>query len=554
MKKIILTALIAASYAPAADIVVHCSPDATLRQSQISVIAPQIVKITTASTPGSAYIFEHKGTLGEQAWQTLFVAEAATDEAWTSRTAYLPEPEGYFRVLKAAVYGPEEQANWNVWTDEIFPDASYLWTWENTGGTDTNHSPSKAYTYAGVKSAEVAVMSNGSNVVSKRWAIAVTNPPSINLLANGDFEIVGFSGNPVAWSKDGYGSNTATYTYPVLGPDGSKAARVIVANYASGDAKWYHDDVAVAAGKTYHYQSDYRSDVPTHICVRYTMANDSNVYIDYAWPQASTNWTTVSAYFTAISNSVSVTVFHIFQANGTLDVDNAFLSEVDDGLTELPEGLVSLDFDDGRRNAFRTSHQMLTNAGFRATYNLVTDYIGQSWNVTDIDLFNMRLYGHEISIHTKSHADLVALGDTDLVNEINKPINDFGFHGKANIAFCYPYGSYNDRVKKAVREAGCLCARSTDTGYNQKGQTDLFALKGREVRTETTIGEITGWIDEARTNQAWLIIIFHRVDTNNPPDDLTTTPAVLQQTINYLLATNTKVVTASQGARLLSTP
>ena len=59
-----------------------------------------------------------------------------------------------------------------------------------------------------------------------------------NLVPN--FSLENIDGNvPMYWQSNNWGSNTATFEYPVLGVEQGKAVKVTISKYTSGDAKWY---------------------------------------------------------------------------------------------------------------------------------------------------------------------------------------------------------------------------------------------------------------------------------------------------------------------------
>jgi hypothetical protein len=64
-----------------------------------------------------------------------------------------------------------------------------------------------------------------------------------NLVGNADVETTMLV--PAGWNRGGFGENAASFSYPQSGIGGSRAVRVDMTSYESGDAKWYFDDVPV---------------------------------------------------------------------------------------------------------------------------------------------------------------------------------------------------------------------------------------------------------------------------------------------------------------------
>ncbi len=84
--------------------------------------------------------------------------------------------------------------------------------------------------------------------------------------------------------------------------------------------------------------------------------------------------------------------------------------------------------------------------------------------------------GMEIGAHTRTHPHLTQCNDAQLRDEIEgskKALEDL--IGAPVTQFCYPYGSLDERVVAATREAGFTAATTVDHGRAQPG-SDLFWL------------------------------------------------------------------------------
>ncbi len=133
---------------------------------------------------------------------------------------------------------------------------------------------------------------------------------------------------PAAWLEGNWGTNTATFSYSSLAEDGAKGLTVNVANYVSGDAKWYFAPIAVTAGSTYAFSDYYQSDVPTLLVAQYTTASGANSYADLGTQAPAAVWSQAKTSFTVPVGVTTMTVFHLLASNGSLTIDNAALSLV----------------------------------------------------------------------------------------------------------------------------------------------------------------------------------------------------------------------------------
>lgn len=84
----------------------------------------------------------------------------------------------------------------------------------------------------------------------------------------------------------------------------------------------------------------------------------------------------------------------------------------------------------------------------------------------------------EIGSHTRGHPNCANLtSDNELEDELLLARTDIENNTGFNIAhFCYPAGSYNDRVVAAVKKSGYTTAVTTDHGFNSENP-DPYRLK-----------------------------------------------------------------------------
>ena len=114
---------------------------------------------------------------------------------------------------------------------------------------------------------------------SSKIASAEISP--VNLINNPSFENSNTTNTlPLNWQKGGFGTSTFSFTYPVEGYEGQKAAKLAITKYTSGDRKWFFDDVAVKPNTKYTLVNYYKSNIKSEIDVRYTLTNNKQTYID----------------------------------------------------------------------------------------------------------------------------------------------------------------------------------------------------------------------------------------------------------------------------------
>lgn len=125
-------------------------------------------------------------------------------------------------------------------------------------------------------------------------------------------------------------------------------------------------------------------------------------------------------------------------------------------------GCAVITFDDGHESIFTHAWPILQAYGIPATLFLDTGRLDVPPALSCAQIMAMAAHGIEIGSHTISHVDLRLLSDAALRNEIATS-REFlsGMIGQQVTGFAYPFGFYNDRVVRFVRQAGytyaCTC-------------------------------------------------------------------------------------------------
>ena len=120
------------------------------------------------------------------------------------------------------------------------------------------------------------------------------------------------------------------------------------------------------------------------------------------------------------------------------------------GITPWPDnkkGAVSLTFDDGCMSHVSLGIPALNARGFKGTFFLITDPIGDWWPDW-IYWINAANNGHEIASHTKTHPDLTTLSLSQVRDEMegSKAAIDAHIISQKCLTFVYPFGTLNDSV------------------------------------------------------------------------------------------------------------
>jgi len=152
-----------------------------------------------------------------------------------------------------------------------------------------------------------------------------------------------------------------------------------------------------------------------------------------------------------------------------------------------PKRAVILTFDDGKEDAARIVLPALRRRGMRATFFVITGFVGRPGYLDWNGVHALATAGMEIGSHTVDHARLVDLPEDrareelvesrrTLERELGRPIE----------ALAYPYNSMRSRTARLAREAGYRVA----VAGMVHGNDGLLSLYRFSVNGATTMQEL----------------------------------------------------------------
>jgi peptidoglycan/xylan/chitin deacetylase (PgdA/CDA1 family) len=327
---------------------------------------------------------------------------------------------------------------------------------------------------------------------------------------------------PANWNTSKWGTNTATYQYMNEGHTGTKSAKVTVSNYVDGDAKWFFDPMtSIKAGERYRFTAWYKTNVQPHAVAMFLMSDGTERYsaMPMAQPAANstTTWQQYSDTFSVPEGTVSASVFMYINQNGWLQTDDYSLaSYVPNGFTRP---LVTMTFDDGHEDNVRTALPILNQYGLKTTQCYATTFIEGQTQAAVNDVLAFQNSGHEICSHTVTHPFLTTVSATTLTYELQHSKQYLEqITGRPVVNFASPYGDYNMTVTNEVKKY-YRSHRSVDEGYNSKDNLNVYNLRVQNVLDTTSAAQVAAWIAQAKVDNTWLILVYHRVATNPGPYD-----------------------------------
>lgn len=373
-----------------------------------------------------------------------------------------------------------------------------------------------------------------------------------NLIQNPSVETVSVVSTdvPYDWNKVASAGIVANFDYISNAQSGIKAVSINATSYTSGaGAKWYFKSIPVSGGEEYKYSDYYSGTANSYVTAQFLLSDGTYQYMDLMKLVPSSSWKKSEDSFLVPTSAVSMTIFHGIKEAGTLTTDNFTLRKLSNSF--FAHGMVSLNFDDGLGSVYRNAIPILDAHNIKSSQYIIMDSFNDQPDYISVsEMLTMNASGHEIGSHTRTHPHLSLLSISDAWDEISGSKSDLATLGATpNTVFVYPYGDYNDRIRQQVIDAGYIGARTVHSGYNTKN-TDKYALRDQHVEINTTFEQIKGYIDSAMAHNTWLILELHEI--NYSGEQYSTTPEVLQQVVDYLVANSIPVVTTAEGIALMN--
>jgi peptidoglycan/xylan/chitin deacetylase (PgdA/CDA1 family) len=216
----------------------------------------------------------------------------------------------------------------------------------------------------------------------------------------------------------------------------------------------------------------------------------------------------------------------------------------------MANAVVSFTFDDGWSDSYNYAYPVLSKYGYVGTLFIISGDVG-SWDgiLTWNQISTLHSRGWEVANHTHSHPDLTTLSDSALALELDQSVSEFRAHGYTKLGFATPYGSYDDRVLKAIKSRFVYHRTAWDDG----SPMDKYHITVYyDFDNTTTLADIQWFVTEYP--DAWLVFCVHRVLPQTLYNQLSAddqqyaiTQELFNQIASYLHTQGIKAITVMQG-------
>lgn len=366
-----------------------------------------------------------------------------------------------------------------------------------------------------------------------------------NLVPNASLEITNGS-LPQDWQSASAKTNTANFSYLPTGRTGNHSLKIAISSYTSGDAYWSFTPQSVTGGKIYEFSNWYQSDVNTDVYADITMNDGGEQWMYIGTAYHSGGWNHFDQQFTMPIGAKTITLYQSLASVGYLITDDYQLTAYTPIGFNRP--LVSITFDDSLKSQYTYGLPIMQKYGFKTTQYFLTGFIDDPYYMTKTMMQAFKADGHEIGSHSITHSTLTDISATQLDSELQQSQSDLlAWLGAKPTDFATPHGAYNSDVLTAIKKY-YRSHRSVDVGFNSKDNFDIYNIKVQNILLTTTAAEITQWVNQAKADHTWLVLVYHSVTPGSAVDaNWNTPPADLDNQFGIIKASGVPVLTVSQA-------
>lgn len=288
-----------------------------------------------------------------------------------------------------------------------------------------------------------------------------------------------------------------------------------VDTYQNGDAGWEPAIIAAHGNQAFRLQTAYRSSAPVDVIAEYALLSGQHIFNKLATLMPTGDWTYVGQDLETPSAVVGVSVSLRLHSLGTLDMRDSSLVDISkSGTPAWQRSLLSITFDDGWESSFKNGVPLLAQYGYRATFYLTPSALDTENFMTSKNVDALVAAGHEIASHGYQHLDFTTLMPDTITDQLSRAADYFHQVRKLDsIQFSTPFGTSDSQVNYIARKY-YTSLRTTDDGINTRQNFDPYHLLVLYIGNDMPTTKLAEAIADAQALHGWLIVVYHRVDTN----------------------------------------
>lgn len=246
-----------------------------------------------------------------------------------------------------------------------------------------------------------------------------------------------------------------------------------------------------------------------------------------------------SAYYKSffpVQPKVKIDTQEITEIPSSIPVFMPFKSEGNGALTIL--------FNGGWKSQLKNGYGQLNNKKIKASVSAMATYTDYPGYMNFDELKGLQNKGWEIlSSGNTYNCNWTSLTTEEVRDEVYGAMRKFLSHGIVTQHFSSPCGLVDLRLSDKV----AYYYKSQivgEEGSNQLPLENTYTLKIRTINSKTTLAELGNWLNQARSNNQWVILNFNQISDSE--DGYSISKEKFNQVIDKISASNISVVLPSQ--------
>ena len=205
---------------------------------------------------------------------------------------------------------------------------------------------------------------------------------------------------------------------------------------------------------------------------------------------------------------------------------------------------VSITFDDGQESVFTKAKLLMDAYGYKGTLFSIPSFIDQPGFLNQYQMEELNIGGWDIGGHSNLYLTGVPdeMIEADLLATKNY-LTSRNYRGAD--MFALPYGQYNEKVLKKVREY-FNWIRPDDSMFQPSGYVSNDRINSQiVVPNDVPVSVVMNWIDQAIKNRDSLVLVFHKIE-DIPQYESEYSTKDFKAILDYMQARNIDVIPLSQ--------
>jgi peptidoglycan/xylan/chitin deacetylase (PgdA/CDA1 family) len=212
------------------------------------------------------------------------------------------------------------------------------------------------------------------------------------------------------------------------------------------------------------------------------------------------------------------------------------------------QGLVTLWFDDAWESQYTNTLDILSRHNMVGSLAVPTQLIGLEGYMSWAQVKRLQFLGWEITAHSRTHnCNTQEHTEQFALNEVKGSFDDLISHGIFTEHYVLPCGALTNILDKEIKKH-YSSNRTVTSGLNELPLQDKYNIKVKQVDPTTPTSNVNSWLEEAKTQGRWLVLMFHQID--NSGAEYSATPEQLREIADTIAQSGVQVVVPSQAINI----